>query len=224
MRGFRASISASSTRLNAMATDRAPTIATTIQSSVQQPVGGKPPVAPRQQGSGQREGQREHGVLELDHVERQAQAFQKMGVNFYFTGRWSGHPLPYATTPVGLPVFRRNPQRSPCFFCKSSSSASGRWKALGRAYALAIIGCNRSASLDTANRMAAVSPVLCFSARRRQGRHAAHPLPAARLAASQSIAVRTQALREASSFCTVEDNSLFQTGLERRSSCPIRIR
>ena len=77
MRGLRASMSASTRRLNAIAAERAPTIATTIQSSFR-PIagGGVAAFAKRQQRAGQGERQGENRVLELDHVERQPQAFQ----------------------------------------------------------------------------------------------------------------------------------------------------
>ena len=45
VRGLRASISASTRRLNAMAAERAPTIASTIQSSVHQPREVNPPLS-----------------------------------------------------------------------------------------------------------------------------------------------------------------------------------
>ncbi len=79
VRGLRASISASTRRLNAMAADRAPTIATTIQSQfpAHARAGVKPAFAKRQQRPGQRERQREHRVLELDHFERQPETFQE---------------------------------------------------------------------------------------------------------------------------------------------------
>ena len=41
-------------------------------------------VAPGQQRSGEREGQGEHGVLELDHFERQANALKKFGNQLLF--------------------------------------------------------------------------------------------------------------------------------------------
>ena len=75
MRGLRASMSASTRRLKAMAAERAPTIATTIQSSFRQRSGGaEAAFAKRQQRAGQGERQGEDRVLELDHVERQAEA------------------------------------------------------------------------------------------------------------------------------------------------------
>ena len=59
-----------------MAAERAPTIATTIQSSFPPMSGdGEAAFAERQQRAGQGEGQGEDRVLELDHVEREAQAF-----------------------------------------------------------------------------------------------------------------------------------------------------
>ena len=60
VRGFRASISASRMRLNAMAADRAPTIATTIQSKAPSEVANlKSAIPPRQERPGQRERERE---------------------------------------------------------------------------------------------------------------------------------------------------------------------
>ena len=56
-----------------MAADRAPTIATTIHEDLP-PAGQGPARARRQQRSHQREGKREHGVLELDHFEHGANA------------------------------------------------------------------------------------------------------------------------------------------------------
>ena len=60
-----------------MAAERAPTIATTIQSRRQRQSGDiEIRVAPGQQRAGERERQREYRVLELDHVEREPEAFQ----------------------------------------------------------------------------------------------------------------------------------------------------
>ena len=71
-------MSASSTRLKAIATERAATIATTIHRSFDpEAFARETRVAPGEQCSGEREGQREDGVLELDHFERQAQALQE---------------------------------------------------------------------------------------------------------------------------------------------------
>ena len=62
-----------------MAAERAPTIATTIQSSRQRQVGDiEIRVAPGQQRSGQRKRQRKYRVLELDHVERKPQPFPEL--------------------------------------------------------------------------------------------------------------------------------------------------
>jgi hypothetical protein len=81
VRGLRASISASTSRLNAIAADRAPTMAITIQSTIQPLCGrGKAAFAKRQQRAGQREGQREHRVLEADHFERQSRRFRNASV------------------------------------------------------------------------------------------------------------------------------------------------
>ena len=49
-----------------------------------QPFARKSVVAPGQQRSGERERQREHGVLELDHFERQPDAFEK-GRQYYYS-------------------------------------------------------------------------------------------------------------------------------------------
>ena len=59
-----------------MAAERAPTMATTIQSSFRHsPARAVAALAKSQQRAGERERQGEHGMLELDHFERQAQAF-----------------------------------------------------------------------------------------------------------------------------------------------------
>ncbi len=59
-----------------MAAERAPTIATTIHSQLApNPRRVEAALAQRQQRSGQREGQGEDRVLELDHVEREPKAF-----------------------------------------------------------------------------------------------------------------------------------------------------
>ena len=59
-----------------MAAERAPTIATTIQASFPPEFGrGEAAFAERQQRAGEGEGQGENRVLELDHVEREAEAF-----------------------------------------------------------------------------------------------------------------------------------------------------
>ena len=56
-----------------MATDRAATMQTTIQKSLpHKSFAHETAVAPSEQRSGEGERQREHGVLELDHLERQS--------------------------------------------------------------------------------------------------------------------------------------------------------
>ena len=78
VRGFRASMSASRTRLNAMATERARNHRDhDPQRAFHRPCSREISFAPRQQRSGQRERQREDGVLELDHFERQPHALEK---------------------------------------------------------------------------------------------------------------------------------------------------
>ena len=83
VRGLRASISASRIRLNAIAAERAPTIATTIQSSFWPNTARVQVTRPeRQQRARERERQREHGVLELDHLQRQPQPLPKSHLSF----------------------------------------------------------------------------------------------------------------------------------------------
>ena len=84
VRGFRASISASRMRLNAMAAERAPTMAITIQSSLPPNSRGVEWLSPEsQQCSGERERQRKHRVLELDHLERQPQPLPKSHFRYH---------------------------------------------------------------------------------------------------------------------------------------------
>jgi hypothetical protein len=64
-----ASIEASARRLNAIAADRAPTMATTIQ-----PIVFRQDSPCRQLCAKQREWQRKERMLDLDHLERHAQA------------------------------------------------------------------------------------------------------------------------------------------------------
>ena len=85
VRGLRASISASSTRLNAIATERAATIATTIQTSFSaRSFARESFIAPGEQRAGQRERQREDGMLELDHLERQQRVLEEFPQSSYY--------------------------------------------------------------------------------------------------------------------------------------------
>ena len=88
VRGLRASISASIRRLKAMAAERAPTMATTIQPIFDHAAGARSPdCANGQQRPGQRERQGKDGVLELDHLQREPDAFphelSKAALPFY---------------------------------------------------------------------------------------------------------------------------------------------
>ncbi len=87
VRGLRASMSASRTRLNAIATERAATMAMTMKRSfVRSPLAGEVGLTPGEKGSGEREGEGEDGVLELDHVERVTDACEESGQTSILAG------------------------------------------------------------------------------------------------------------------------------------------
>ena len=78
-------MSASSTRLNAMATERAATMQTTIHASlIHRASADKSGVPPSQQRAGESKRQCEHGVLKLDHLEREPNALKKVGNQLLF--------------------------------------------------------------------------------------------------------------------------------------------